>query len=251
MQELLVTAGIALTAAAIAGGGLKAFHIDVPGLTVPRQVALGGFGIALFALGWFGPGNDGPANGPTPTASPTSATTATTLDLIPELSAHVWRFPGGSASLLEVERYSYRAGVTHVEDLPPAGESLVAFSFDLASVSADAMERAELDLATTDVVGDPFGEIGPLNVEEVSLGDLGQVLVASPIQLLGELSAPTPSTLDVTDAVRGALERGATRFQVRLSFAGVDLPDIDAALAASDAYAEWDGGPVLTVTLSR
>lgn len=55
METTLLTAGIAFVAAAIIGGGLKAFHIEIPAInTLSRQVLLGGFGLALIAVALFG-----------------------------------------------------------------------------------------------------------------------------------------------------------------------------------------------------
>ena len=55
METTLLTAGLVFVAAAIIGGGLKAFHIEIPVIdTVTRQVLLGGFGVLLIALAVFG-----------------------------------------------------------------------------------------------------------------------------------------------------------------------------------------------------
>jgi hypothetical protein len=52
MTATLLTAGIACFIAAIAGGGLKAFGIEIPALNSRlRQAALGGVGVALFSAG--------------------------------------------------------------------------------------------------------------------------------------------------------------------------------------------------------
>lgn len=52
MDVTLITAGIACIMAAIVGGGLKAFAIEIPVLASPRrQLALGAFGVLLVAAG--------------------------------------------------------------------------------------------------------------------------------------------------------------------------------------------------------
>lgn len=71
MENVLLTAGIASVIAAIAGGGLKAFGIEIPLLrSVCRQVILGLLGLVmiLFALGLHQetgsqPGGDGTGGG--------------------------------------------------------------------------------------------------------------------------------------------------------------------------------------------
>ena len=51
MQSTFLTVGIACLIAAIVGGGLKAFGIEIPLLkSVPRQLLLGGFGAVLLIL---------------------------------------------------------------------------------------------------------------------------------------------------------------------------------------------------------
>jgi len=101
MQETVLTAGIVLVAAAIIGGGLKAFGIDVPILESRlRQVALLGFGGFLFFLALVVlADDDGPpvpstttvasdATGTSPPADTTSTSTSgTTIDTTGELSS--------------------------------------------------------------------------------------------------------------------------------------------------------------------
>lgn len=105
LEATLVTAGIVLLAAAIVGGGLKAFNIEVPGLdSIVRQAMLGTFGAVLLVIGLIGVGSDEPgppiststtvaassiADPPTtpaselPTAVPTSAAAPATTTTIP------------------------------------------------------------------------------------------------------------------------------------------------------------------------
>lgn len=53
MQITLLTLGLVCVAAAIAGGGLKAFNIEIPTLdSLARQLLLGAFGLIVGALGW-------------------------------------------------------------------------------------------------------------------------------------------------------------------------------------------------------
>jgi len=52
MDQTLLTAGIAFVAAAIIGGGLKAFGIEIPLLkSALRQVLLGMLGLVLILIG--------------------------------------------------------------------------------------------------------------------------------------------------------------------------------------------------------
>jgi len=54
METTLLTTGIACLIAAIIGGGLKAFGIEIPLLkSISRQVALGAFGAILLALSFL------------------------------------------------------------------------------------------------------------------------------------------------------------------------------------------------------
>jgi len=56
MNTTFVTAGLACVIAAIVGGGLNAFSIEIPLLSsMKRQVLLGIFGAALLAAGFFVP----------------------------------------------------------------------------------------------------------------------------------------------------------------------------------------------------
>ncbi len=55
MEATLLTVGLACVVAAIVGGGLKAFNIELPGVaSLGRQVLLGGFGLLLTTLALFG-----------------------------------------------------------------------------------------------------------------------------------------------------------------------------------------------------
>src|SRR5262245_50013860 len=52
MQNALVTSGIVCLVAAVVGGGLKAFGMEIPALnSLRRQVILAGLGAALLAIG--------------------------------------------------------------------------------------------------------------------------------------------------------------------------------------------------------
>lgn len=72
METTLVTAGIVFVAAAIIGGGLKAFQIEIPAIdTLFRQLLLGGFGVALILIGTIGLDTGGSsATGPEPPSGP-------------------------------------------------------------------------------------------------------------------------------------------------------------------------------------
>lgn len=72
METTLLTTGVACLIAAIIGGGLKAFGIEIPLLkSISRQVALGVFGAILLALSFLGtPGRSNIVN----TIKPSSIT---------------------------------------------------------------------------------------------------------------------------------------------------------------------------------
>jgi hypothetical protein len=77
MQVTVVTAGIVLLAAAIVGGGLKAFDIEVPGLdSRVREVLLGVFGLSLLVLGLVFLSDDPELSPPATTKAPTPTTEA-------------------------------------------------------------------------------------------------------------------------------------------------------------------------------
>lgn len=58
MQTTLLTTGIALMAAAIVGGGLKGFGLEIPGLgTLRRQILLGLLGVGVACGGWVWQGD--------------------------------------------------------------------------------------------------------------------------------------------------------------------------------------------------
>lgn len=55
METTLLTVGLVCVIAAIVGGGLRAFQIELPGIaSVGRQALLGGFGILLIVLALVG-----------------------------------------------------------------------------------------------------------------------------------------------------------------------------------------------------
>lgn len=172
----------------------------------------------------------------------------TTLAPLASNSAHYWTYPGSSRwSKALVTLYGYRVGVSHTEDMPPAGESLAVFSFDLGAFAGKTIRRAELDLAPTDVIGDPYGTLGVLGIEQISIGDLSQSIMAPAMDHSLYLTAPPQGPLDVTHAVRASVERGARSVQFRLRFFAARLASIDEALAAPDAFLKWDYGPALMV----
>jgi hypothetical protein len=56
MELTIVSAGLACVIAAIAGGGLKTFHVEVPGIaSLSRQILLGMFGVLLLVVGFWNP----------------------------------------------------------------------------------------------------------------------------------------------------------------------------------------------------
>jgi hypothetical protein len=75
--EILVSGGVAAILAAIAGGGLKAFGVEVPLLaSVRRQALLVLVGAVLIALGLFAPHPPGKAVDAPPRSAPASASAA-------------------------------------------------------------------------------------------------------------------------------------------------------------------------------
>jgi hypothetical protein len=70
MNTILLTAGVVALMAAVIGGGLKAFQIDMPVLpTVGVRAALGALGIAFLIAAVVLPADEPPKNGP-PVAPP-------------------------------------------------------------------------------------------------------------------------------------------------------------------------------------
>lgn len=172
----------------------------------------------------------------------------TTLLPLASESAHYWAYPAAAQwSPAPVSPFPYRVGVSHTEDMPPAGESLAVFSFDIGAFAGKVIRRAELDLAPADVIGDPYGTLGVLGVEQISVGDLSQSIMAPATEHSQYLTAPPQGPLDVTLATRAAVERGARSLRFRLRFFGARLTSIDAALAAPDAFLGWEDGPRLTI----
>lgn len=65
MQSTLIVAGVAFVGAAIVGGGLVAFKIEVPLVdSLPRQILLGLFGVALLTVGFVFDGSGGEKGAP-------------------------------------------------------------------------------------------------------------------------------------------------------------------------------------------
>ena len=73
MEATFITAGIACSAAAIVGGGLKAFGVEIRALdSLRRQAALGVFGVVLTVAGltWNGAQSPAPSPASTPASTP-------------------------------------------------------------------------------------------------------------------------------------------------------------------------------------
>ncbi len=167
------------------------------------------------------------------------------LSLDRGLTRHIWVSKGGGTSFLDPLLYPYRVGVSHTEDLPPAGESKVVFTYDISSLRNREIVSASLALQPSDVVGDPFRELGTLILEEISVGDASRLLAADRRRILGRLTSTPGSPMDVTASVREAVRRGARSFQVRLSFNQVYLTNVESELEARDSFLEWDTVPRL------
>lgn len=72
MQTTLVTAGVVCVIAAIVGGSLKAFGMEVPGIkSLPRQIMLAVFGLAIGVLGIVGIDGNGGDGEPSPRTTDT------------------------------------------------------------------------------------------------------------------------------------------------------------------------------------
>lgn len=77
METTLVTAGVVCVIAAIVGGSLKAFGMEVPGIeSLPRQIMLAAFGLGIGVLGIVGiDGTGADDDGPSPPPTGTEAVT--------------------------------------------------------------------------------------------------------------------------------------------------------------------------------
>ena len=175
-----------------------------------------------------------PTNTPVlPTATPIMITLQPDADL----SKHYWTSQGGGSNFFDEAFYHYRAGVSHVEDLPVAGQSISLLTFDISAGRRKEILKAWFDLRAFDVIGNPFGNFGDLIFEEVSYANFGFDVIGSPSrQEIARLSQ-IGSELDVTQAVADAIGRGSSRFQIRMRFADVDIVD---ELTQPDDYVEWD-----------
>jgi len=175
-----------------------------------------------------------PTNTPVP---PTATPIVMTLQPDADLSRHYWTSQGGGSNFFEVALYHYRAGVSHVEDLPVAGQSISLLTFNISAGRGKEILNAWFDLSAFDVIGNPFGNFGDLIVEEVSYSNFGFDVIGSPSrQEIARLSQ-IDSELEVTQSITDAIGRGSSRFQIRMRFADVDIVD---ELTQPDDYVEWD-----------
>jgi len=180
-------------------------------------------------------------------AQPKPDQPSTTLSILSSKSGHVWFYPGGQPEFLPLTYYGFRIGVTRTEDLPPAGESLSFFSFDVSRFRDKRILRAELDLMPRDTIGDPYGTLGSLMIDQISFGDRSQVLAAKPMTNRDILLDPPQGPIDVMHQVKTSIETGAQNVQFRIRFSAARLSDVNKALMASNAYLYWKYGPKLTV----
>lgn len=168
------------------------------------------------------------------------------LSLLPELSGHVWQYPTGAQQRLNTYFDVYKVGIAHTEDMPPAGESVAVFSFDLSPL-AGPVSKAVLNLNPDNVTGVPFERLGAMIVEEVIAGDLKSGFENQPVHIVQRFTAAPAAPVDITLRINNALTRGLNRYQVRVKFANVYLPSVEAAIAASDTYVSWNTGATLEV----
>ena len=175
---------------------------------------------------------------------------AIALRLDPTLTGHLWVSKGGGTQFLDTGLHAYRAGATHVDDLPPAGKSSSIFSFDLNEVRGQEVSKAVLYVQPSNVVGNPFRDLSPLMVREVSIGDLSQILQSDPRQTIARVTSLPSEPLIITDAVNTSIRSGERYFQISVQFDGLFLSDIDAELRAQDSYVQWGTGVQLKVTIN-
>ena len=173
------------------------------------------------------------------------------LRLDPTLTGHLWESKGGGTQFLHTGLYAYRAGATHIEDLPPAGKSSSIFSFDLSDISDQKVLKADLYIKPNNIVGSPFQNLSPLMISEVSIGDLSQILQNEPHQTIARMTSLPSKPLIITDAINSAIQRGVKYFQISVQFDGLFLPGIDAELSTQDSYLQWDVGMQLKVTINQ
>ena len=184
---------------------------------------------------------------PPPSEGPERAELVLQLD--DELSTSYLEGPCEGGIVLK-EWFAYRVGVSSQEDLPLPCESIVLLTFDTASLRGVEIALARLNLDQFELVGDPFGRYGVLMVEEVSYGPIPAVpwiriaLDELPINELYRLSVP-PEDLDVTEALKSAIARGSSRFQLWLRFAEVSFPNQQEELfSVPTYYLHWDIGEI-------
>lgn len=116
------------------------------------------------------------------------------------------------------------------------------FSFDISSLSGETITKAVLKLETGDIVRNPWPDLTKLWVGTVNYGvgplqssDYG--LLSSPID---GFTSP-PEEIDVTEAVKAAVDSGNPRFQIRNHF----LKSTD-----SDGLADYIKWSDATLTIS-
>ena len=125
METTLTTAGIACIIAAIVGGGLKAFAIEIPALhSGRRQAALGAFGVLLVAmgLGWNRlspttlPASSGrPASGQAPAGQPSAGPASSGQASVSTAECTPAWFANSSSGRIKV----IESGTADAEVLPP------------------------------------------------------------------------------------------------------------------------------------
>jgi len=96
------------------------------------------------------------------------------------------------------------------------------FAFDLSRLSDVQILSARLDLSDYDMSGDPFGQLGPLYIEEVNWGptlDPADYDASAQANLATTNDTPgLDSSIDVTGQVVSHLDRGSIAFHIRLSY---------------------------------
>ena len=165
MQATLVTAGLVCVIAAIVGGGLSAFQIQVPGIaSVRRQAMLAAFGALILVIGLVKPDGDDHSGGSGSADQGSPAKSAATLPTT--------RTTGPVPTTVRLPAASGRGNVAHCRStLVTIGalelsEGRATFNISVKNEGAATIDLPTLDkLFLVDAAGkqwptDQFGNLG-------------------------------------------------------------------------------------------
>lgn len=162
VQATLVTAGLVCVIAAIVGGGLKAFQIEVPGIaSVPRQAMLAAFGVLIGVIGLAG-GGDNSGNGGGGDGGSADSTSALTTRTTARPTTTAIRLPPASG---RGNVAHCRTAVVTIAALERS-EGTVTFNISVKNEGAATIDLPTLDkLFLVDAAGkqwptDQFGNLG-------------------------------------------------------------------------------------------